>query len=266
MDEHYPPDENGGHPASISVAPERIAPTRSDRAMQPVEDQAAVPGRPVPSNDLYPADEPGATGSRFATIGANGQRLLGAGWEQAQHSARDLLRILEKRPGGVRKRVWLAALLVSALLLALLPPIVTVVRASQDYQQLKGLGESGIHHLLAAKDDLAGVDTSQLGGFSSLLNPNPVAAPTAPYSYLVGRQAGTFYDVKVTVHPSPQLKAAGIGDTTYTANVGTDTTFTMTPPVKAAPTPTPSPSPTTTPSATKKSLIPDAKTLTAALG
>jgi hypothetical protein len=175
--------------------------------MRPAGDQPTVPGVPVLSNDLYPADEPGASGSRFATIGANGQRLLDAGWEQAQHSARDLLRLLQKRPGGVRKRVWLAALLIIVLLLALLPPIVTVVRASQDYQQLKGLGESGIHHLLAAKDDLAGVDTSQLDGFSSLLNPNPVAAPNAPYSYLAGRQAGTFYDVKVTVHPSPQLSS-----------------------------------------------------------
>ena len=194
--------------------------------------------------------------------------LLGAGWEQAQHSARDLLRLLEKRPGGVRKRVWLAALLIVVLLVALLPPIVTVVRASQDYQQLKALGESGIHHLLAAKDDLASVDTSQLDGLSSLLNPSPVAATNAPYSYLVGRQAGTFYDVKVTVHPSPQLRAAGIGTTTYNATVGADTTFTMTPPAKATPTPTPtpSPSPTTTPGAAKKSLIPDAKTLAAALG
>ncbi len=69
-------------------------------------------------------------------------------------------------------------------------------------------------------------------------------APNAPYSYLVGRQAGTFYDAKVTVHPSSQLRAAGIGDTTYTATVGTDTTFTMTPPAKATPTPTPTPSPT----------------------
>jgi hypothetical protein len=191
--------------------------------------------------------------------------LLGAGWGQAQHSARDLLRLLEKRPGGVRKRVWLAAILIVVLLLAMLPPIVTVVRAAQDYQQLKGLGESGIHHLLAAKDDLAGVDTSQLDGVSSLLNPNPVA-PNAPYSYLVGRQAGTFYNVKVTVHPSPKLRAAGIGTTTYNATVGADTTFTMTPPAKATPTPTPSPSPTTTPGAAKNGMIPDAKTLAAALG
>src|SRR5262245_32081745 len=267
MDEYYPPEENGEHSASIRGAPEGINPTRSDRAMRPVEDQPTVPGAPLLSNDLYPADEPGASGSRFATIGENGQRLFGAGWEQAQHGARDLLRVLQKRPGGVRKRVWLAALLIIVLLLALLPPIVTVVRASQDYQQLKGLGESGIHHLLAAKDDLAGVDTSQLDGFSSLLNPNPVAQ-NAPYSYLVGRQAGTFYNVKVTVHPSPKLRAAGIGDTTYNATVGADTTFTLTPPAKATPTPTPtpSPSPTTTPGAAKKSLIPDAKTLAAALG
>ena len=234
--------------------------------MQPIEDLPTIPGVPVLSNDVYSANDPGASGSRFGAFGEQGQRLFGAGWEQAQHSARDLLRILEKRPGGVRKRVWLAGLLIVVLLVALLPPIVTVVRAAQDYQQLKALGESGIHHLLAAKDDLSGIDTSELDGFSSLLNANPVVAPNAPYSYLLGRQAGTFYDAKVTVHSSSQLKAAGIGDATYTANVGTDTTFTMTPPAKATPTPSPTPSPTATPNGAKKSLIPDAKTLAAALG
>jgi hypothetical protein len=275
MDDYYPPEENGEHPASISGvhlmerpsrrtngAPEGMDPFGN--AMQPVKDQPTMTGFPVRRDDTSSLEE--ANGSRVASFGANGQRLLGAGWEQAQRGARDFLRLLEKRPGGVRKRVWLAAILIIVLLVALLPPIVTVVRAAQDYQQLKGLGESGIHHLLAAKDDLAGVDTSELGGLSSLLSPNSAVAPNAPYSYLAGRQAGTFYDIKVTVHPSAQLAAAGIGDTTYTSNVGTDTTFTMTPPAKATPTPTPTPSPTTAPNGAKKSLIPDAKTLAAALG
>jgi hypothetical protein len=279
MDEYYPPEEDREHPASISGvhlmerpsrrtsgAPEGMDPRFGDRSLRPSEDLPTIPGVPVLSNDVYPPTDPGASGSRFGSFGEQGQRLFGAGWEQAQHSARDLLRILEKRPGGVRKRVWLAGLLIVVLLVALLPPIVTVVRAAQDYQQLKALGESGIHHLLAAKDDLAGIDTSELDGFSSLLNANPVAATNAPYSYLIGRQAGTFYNTKVTVHPSSQLRAAGIGDTTYNATVGTDTTITMTPPAKVTPTPTPSPSPTATPNGAKKSLIPDAKTLAAALG
>jgi hypothetical protein len=281
MDDLFPPEEDREHPASISGvhlmerpsrrtsgAPDGTDPAGGANVTHPIEEQQTVPGLPVLSDDFYSTDGSGEFGSQFPSqfpeVGANGQRMLGAGWEQAQRSARDLLRLLEKRPGGIRKRVWLAALLIIVLLVALLPPIVTVVRAAQDYQQLKGLGESGIHHLLAAKDDLAGVDTSQLDGFSSLLNANPVA--TAPYSYLVGRQAGTFYDVKVTVHPSPQLAAAGIGQTTYNANVGADTTFTLTPPAKATPTPSPTPSPTTTPDAAKKGLIPDAKTLAAALG
>src|SRR5580765_4186067 len=102
MDEYYPPEENGEHPASISVAPEEIDPTRSDRAMRPVEDQATIPGVPILSNDIYSSNEVGPPDPQFGSFGANGQRLLGAGWEQAQHSARDLLRLLEKRPGGVR--------------------------------------------------------------------------------------------------------------------------------------------------------------------
>jgi hypothetical protein len=278
MDDYFPPEEDREHPASISGvhvlerpprrpsgAPDGMDPA-SDRynanMPRPIQEQTTIPGLPALSDDVFSSAEGGGV-SRFSPFGANGQRMLGAGWEQAQRSARDILRLLEKRPGGVRKRVWLAALLIIVLLVALLPPIVTVVRAAQDYEELKGLGESGIHHLLAAKDDLAGIDTSQLDGFSSLLNPNPVAPPNAPYSYLVGRQAGTFYDVKVTVHPTPQLAAAGIGDTTYATNVGTDTTFNMTPPAKTTPTPTPSPSPT--PGGTKKSLIPDAKTIAAAL-
>jgi uncharacterized protein DUF4012 len=278
MDEYYPPEEDREHPASISGvhlmehpsrrtsgAPQGMDPRLGDRSLQPIEDLPTIPGVPVLSNDVYPPTDPGASGSRFGPFGEQGQRLFGAGWEQAQHSARGLLRILEKRPGGVRKRVWLAGLLIVVLLVALLPPIVTVVRAAQDYQTLKALGESGIHHLLAAKDDLSGIDTSELDGFSSLLNANPAVAPNAPYSYLLGRQAGTFYDAKVTVHSSSQLKAAGIGDATYTTNVGTDTTFTMTPPAKATPTPSPTPSPTATPNGAKKSLIPDAKTLAAAL-
>lgn len=281
MDDLFPPEEDREHPASISGvhlmerpsrrtsgAPDGMDPAGNARMTHPVEDQPTIPGLPVLSDNPYSDHEVGASGARFTSLGANGQRVLGAGWEQAQRSARDLLRLLEKRPGGVRKRVWLAALLIIVLLVALLPPIVTVVRAAQDYQELKGLGESGLRHLLAAKDDLSGIDTSQLDGFSALLNPNPVAAPNAPYSYLLGRQAGTFYDAKVTVHPSPQLAAAGIGPATYTTNVGTDTKFDMTPPVKATPTPTPSPtpSPSATPDASKKSLIPDAATLNAALG
>ncbi len=280
MDDLFPPEEDREHPASISGvhlmehptqrtsgAPGEMDPTGSARITNPIDNQHTLPGLPVLSDDAFSSPEAGASGWRLPALGANGQRMLGAGWEQAQRGARDLLRLLEKRPAGVRKRVWLAGLLIIVLLVALLPPIVTVVRAAQDYQQLKGLGESGLRHLMAAKDDLSGVDTSQLEGFSSLLNSTPVTV-NAPYSYIVGRQAGTFYDVKVTVHPSQELAAAGIGDTTYAANVGEDTRFNLTPPSKATPTPTPTPtpSPSATPNGQKKGPIPDAKTLAAALG
>src|SRR5262245_10248406 len=132
MDEYYPPEEDREHPASISGvhlmerpsrrtsgAPEGMDPRLGDRSLQPIEDLPTIPGVPILSNDVYSPNDPGASGSRFGSFGEQGQRLFGAGWEQAQHSARGLLRILEKRPGGVRKRVWLAGLLIIVLLVAL---------------------------------------------------------------------------------------------------------------------------------------------------
>src|SRR5690242_8660039 len=65
-------------------------------------------------------------------------------------------------------RAWLRALqsskartplIVTAILLVLLGTVVLPLRAivavHQDYDQLKALGESGLHHLLAAKAALA---------------------------------------------------------------------------------------------------------------
>src|SRR4051794_25764204 len=125
MDDLFPPEEDREHPASISGvhlmerpsrrtsgAPDGMDPAGNARMTHPVEDQPTIPGLPVLSDNPYSDHEVGASGARFTSLGANGQRVLGAGWEQAQRSARDLLRLLEKRPGGVRKRVWLAALLI----------------------------------------------------------------------------------------------------------------------------------------------------------
>jgi hypothetical protein len=62
--------------------------------------------------------------------------------------------------------------------------------------------------------------------------PNVVAPSTnvpsaaSPYSMLLQRQGGTFYNVSVNIHPSAKMAASGMHDMTYTATVGDSTGFT----------------------------------------
>jgi len=62
--------------------------------------------------------------------------------------------------------------------------------------------------------------------------PNVVAPSTnvpsaaSPYSMLLQRQGGTFYNVNVKIHPSAKMAASGMRDMTYTATVGDSTGFT----------------------------------------
>jgi len=63
--------------------------------------------------------------------------------------------------------------------------------------------------------------------------PNVVAPSTnvpnaaAPYSMLLQRQGGTFYDVTVNMHPSPKMAASGMHDMTYKATISDSTGFTF---------------------------------------
>lgn len=54
-----------------------------------------------------------------------------------------------------------------------------------------------------------------------------VPAAASPYSMLLQRQGGTFYDVKVTMHPSAKMAAAGMHTTTYSATISDSTGFTF---------------------------------------
>ncbi|MGO8950462.1 MAG: DUF4012 domain-containing protein [Ktedonobacterales bacterium] len=52
-----------------------------------------------------------------------------------------------------------------------------------------------------------------------------VPAVSAPYSLLVQRQGGTFYGLKVTLHPAPNVAAEGTKTVTYNVTSSTDYTF-----------------------------------------
>ncbi|HEX9069233.1 MAG TPA: DUF4012 domain-containing protein [Ktedonobacterales bacterium] len=167
---------------------------------------------------------PPATRSRLAGSAGRWQRGLRA-------------RIATRRSG------WLVtATVVIVLLVTVLPPLIGVAHALQDYQRLKTLGESGIQHLLAAKDDIG--DVSALQQYTSFLTPADDVV-NAPYTYEAQRQSGTFYNLKVNVQPSSSLANKGLTPATFTTQVGTNTTFPY-----GAPAATPTPSPAPTPSAT----------------
>src|SRR4029077_17135399 len=127
-------------------------------------------------------------------------------------------------------------LMVTAILLVLLVTLVLPLRAlaavHQDYDQLKALGESGLHHLLAAKAALA-----PFTGMSTALQEfQPQApAPDTPYSLLVQRQSGTAYPMDVTTPPSPSLTRQGIGVAHLTPTIAVDTHLSIGTP--ASPTP-----------------------------
>src|SRR5689334_5097633 len=58
---------------------------------------------------------------------------------------------------------WAIPVIIVVIVAILLPSVVAAASAYNDYTSLKALGESGMRHLLNAKDDLSGV----LGGLTS---------------------------------------------------------------------------------------------------
>jgi hypothetical protein len=54
-----------------------------------------------------------------------------------------------------------------------------------------------------------------------------VPGAAAPYSMLLQRQGGTFYDVTINMRPSSKMKANGMHDTTYKATISDSTGFTL---------------------------------------
>ena len=164
-----------------------------------------------------------------------------------------------------------AAFISLALLLILgIPLLVSIASAVHDYTTLKGLGQSAVAHLLAAKDDLTGHSSSSDSGTSAslsalthgsgttaevlsavqLLLETPGPDVTGPaYTYLAQRQSGTFYPLTVTVQPAKGVASEGTATQTFKTTLSDNTYFAL----GGQPTPTPTvitPSTTTTPSAT----------------
>jgi hypothetical protein len=54
-----------------------------------------------------------------------------------------------------------------------------------------------------------------------------VPSAVSPYSMLIQRQGGTFYNVTVKMHPSPKMAANGMRDMTYTTTISDSTGFTF---------------------------------------
>ena len=155
-------------------------------------------------------------------------------------------------------------LMVTAILLVLLVTLVLPLRAlaavHQDYDQLKALGESGLHHLLAAKAAL----TPFTGMSTALQEFQPQApAPDTPYSLLVQRQSGTAYPLDVTIHPSPSLTRQGIGVAHLTSTIAVDTHLS----IGTSASPTPKMPPTTAaPNTTASNPLPDLAVVQVAQG
>lgn len=174
-----------------------------------------------------------------------------------------------------------------ALLLILgIPLLVSLASAVHDYTSLKGLGQSAVNHLLAAKDDLTGHKSSGSGATSAslsalangsgttaellsaiqLLLETPGPDVTGPaYTYLAQRQSGTFYPLTVTVQPAKGVASEGRAPTTFKTTLTDNTYFAL----GGQPTPTPTviaptASTTTTPGATAATTTPSATPTTGA--
>jgi hypothetical protein len=163
------------------------------------------------------------------------------------------------QPSSLRGR-WVAGIATLALLALVLPTVLGVASAFGDYADIRALGESGLHHLEAARDDLGGL--TLLG---SLVGGSAAAPANAPYSLLVQRQAGTFYQTVVNIQPSPKLKKAGDKAVQFTAVLGTNTAVRLGPESSTpAATPTPSTGSGVSGGGAPASLIPTPQALRAA--
>lgn len=145
---------------------------------------------------------------------------------------------------------WAIPVIIAVLLAIMLPGILAVASAVQDYTSLKNLGESGMRHLLNAKDDLSGI----LDGLSSSTNSSSVTSllsgstlGSAPYTLYVQRQGGTLNTVNITIHPASNMPKS-IKTKNYQQTIDTNTALTLgvatAAPAKATPTPTATPSAT----------------------
>jgi hypothetical protein len=126
-----------------------------------------------------------------------------------------------KRSGGAidpqrrrRRRLIMLLATLAVLVVLLVPSIFGVLTALQDYSSLKALGLSGVHHLLAAKDDLTSAGGSSSN--SSVNNscstatstPTSTAVPTATTTTSGSSSTGTGSASTTTLPDAKQLQSA----------------------------------------------------------
>jgi len=145
-----------------------------------------------------------------------------------------------------RRRLIIAAVSGALLLALLIPSLVAIATGYQDYSTIKGLGEDGLRHLLAVRDDLSGLLPQSSGGTGSatlsttlcqriLAGDLPtsltgLAQPTVQnpaYTLLVERQGGVYNTAQITIHPAKGVSAEGTKPVTYNQTVGTNTAYTI---------------------------------------
>lgn len=145
---------------------------------------------------------------------------------------------------------WAVPVIIVLLLAILAPSALATVSALQDYLTLKNLGQSGVRHLLNAKNDLSGLleGVSSNSSLTSLFSGGSLG--DAPYTFYVQRQGGTKNLANITIHPAPDMPKS-IKTTTYKQAIDTNTALTLsdTQPSSASPTATPSATATPTKSA-----------------
>lgn len=158
-----------------------------------------------------------------------------------QLRARATRRLTPKRP----LPRWAVPVIIALLLAILLPSVVTIASAAQDYFSIKSLGQSGMRHLLNAKADLSGMFglTSNVS-LSSLLNGSGLA--DAPYTLFVQRQGGTQNNVNITIHPASNMPKS-IKTATYQEVIATNSALTLGGARASTAKATPTPSATATP-------------------
>lgn len=158
--------------------------------------------------------------------------------------ARVTRRLLPQRP----LPRWAIPVIIALVVAILLPSVVAVASAYQDYATLKNLGESGMRHLLNAKNDLSGIldGVSSNDSLTSLLN-SAGTLEGAPYTLYVQRQGGTENQANITIHPAPNMPKS-LKTTSYKQVIDTNTMLTLggnkTSATKATPTPTATTTPT----------------------
>jgi Protein of unknown function (DUF4012) len=178
----------------------------------------------VPAQRVWPLEIPQEWRDRLALWQArvaeemrslHSRALVPLGWESeatTQPNLPVLRSLTPQRPDGRQKLLLVSSLVVvAAMFVSLLLPGMGILSAYKEYSDLRALGESGLHHLLAVKDDFAGL-ASLMGassgstGASSSTSKNATSKTAATNAASGG--LGSALDPKALKNAQAELKAA----------------------------------------------------------